>query len=169
MFKIIRLSRFKFDKEIIQHNVTMSVSGLFDDEAKMVEARINIMTTLLESVFPVTITIASIVRNAHPLTDYEKSLTALGIYKRDAIYNEGDEITLDQLKNIMLFCYAEGAEAELNVLDIKNQHVTVVINKDVFKYHYLYGTPETFTPEYLATIKKKLKDCVFDGSFKRTL
>ena len=169
MFKIIRLSRFKFDKGIIQHNVTMSVSGLFDDEAKMVEARINIMATLLESLFPATITISSILRNVHPLTEYEKSLTALGIYKRSANYNEGDEITINQLKDIMLFCYAEGAEAELSVLDIKNQHVTIVINKDVFKYHYLYGTPETFTPEYLATIKKKLKDCVFDGSFKKDL
>ena len=169
MLKIIRLSRFKFDKDLIQHNVSLSVSGLFDDEEKMVAARIDIMTTLIESLFPATITISSLHRNAHPLTDYERSIKLLDIYKRGTLFNEGDEITLDQLKDAMLYCYSEGAELELDVLDIKNQHVGVVINKDLLKYHYLYGTPETFTLEYLATIKKKLKDCTFDGSFKKTL
>ena len=169
MLKVIRLSRYVFDKGIIQHNVTFSVSGLFTKEGDMVETRIHIMTTLLESLFPNTITIVSMNRSSRPLSDYEKSLKALNSFQRISGYTTGDQITLDQLKDLMLYCYSESLELELDILDIKDQHVTAVINKDLQKFHYIYGTPETFTEDYLKTIKSKLKDCTFDGSFKKTL
>ena len=169
MLKIIRLSRYKFDNNHIQHNVTISLSGLFDDDKDMAEARIQIMTTLLESLCPNSVTINSLHLSARPVLESEKALAALDLYKRKPIFNEGEEIAFDSLKDLMVYCYSKGLEAELDVLDIKNQHVTVVINKDIQGYHYIYGTPETFTKEYLETIKKKLKDCTFDGSFRKTL
>ena len=169
MNKIIRLSRYKFDKCHIQHNVTFSVSGIFDKEEDMTEERIRIMTILLESLFPNTITIVSVAVSERPLTEYEKSLKALDLHKRKDSFSEGDEISMDDIRDIMLYCYAEGLDIELEIIDIKNQHVTMVINRGIFGYHYIYGTPETFTKEYLSTIKKKLKDCTFDGSFRKTL
>ena len=45
MIKVIRLSRYKFDKAHIQLNVTFSVSGLFDDEKDVIDENIRIMTT----------------------------------------------------------------------------------------------------------------------------
>ena len=168
MVKVIRLSRYKFGKDHIQHNVTFSVSSLFRDEGSPKE-RIHIMNTLLETLCPNTIKIVSIKPSARPLTDDEKSLLSLSFTNRLDLLKEGDEITLDQLSDIMLHCYAKGLELELDILDIKNQHVTAVVNRDLLGYHYIYGTPETFTKEYLDSIKKKLKDCTFDGSFKKTL
>ena len=168
MVKVIRFSRYKFDKDHIQHNVTFSVSSLFRDEGAPKE-RIRIMNTLLETLCPNTIKIVSIKPSARPLTDDEKSLLNLSLAKRLDSLKEGDEITLDQLSDVMLHCYAKGLELELDISDIKNQHVTAVVNRDLQGYHYIYGTPETFTKEYLDSIKKKLKDCTFDGSFKKTL
>ena len=169
MLKVIRLSRYKFDKDHIQHNVTFSVSDFIRDEEAIVKERIRIMTTLLETLCPNTIIISSIDPSARSLTDNERSLLDLSLAKRLDYLKEGDEITLDQLNDVMLHCYAKGLELELDVLDIKNQHVTAVVNKDIQGYHYIYGTPETFSKEYLDSIKKKLKDCTFDGSFKKTL
>ena len=169
MLKVIRLSRYKFDKDHIQHNVTFSVSDFIRDEEAIVKERIRIMTTLLETLCPNTIIISSIGPSARSLTDNERSLLDLSLAKRLDYLKEGDEITLDQLNDVMLHCYAKGLELELDVLDIKNQHVTAVVNKDIQGYHYIYGTPETFSKEYLDSIKKKLKDCTFDGSFKKTL
>ena len=169
MVKVIRLSRYVFDKEHIQHNVTFSVSALFDNEEKMANERIRIMTTLLETLCPNTIKVVSMNKSTRPLTSAELNLKKLNFTKRASPLNEGEEITLDQLGDIMLYCYSECYELELDILDIRDRHVTVVINKDMQRYHYLYGSPETFTNEYLASIKKKLKDCTFDGSFKKTL
>ena len=169
MVKVIRLSRYVFEGNHIQHNVTFSVSSIFDKEEDMMNARIHILFTLLESLFPNTIKIVSLIRNAHPLSEQERVIKGLNLLSRSVSYNEGDEISLNQLRDLMIYCYGEGIELELDILDIKNQHVTAVVNKDVFRYHYIYGSPETFTEEYLATIKKKLKDCAFDGSFKKTL
>ena len=169
MNKIIRLSRYKFDKGQIQHNITISVSGLLEVEEKLANERIRIMTTLLETLFPNTITIKSLSVSARPVTEEARSLKNLEFSKREGPFGEGIQIVLGQLKDLMLYCYSNGLEAELDVLDIKNQHVTVVINKDLFGYHYLYGSPETFTKEYLDTVKKKLKDCIFSGSFTKTL
>ena len=169
MLKVIRLSRYKFDKNNIQHNVTFSVSGLFDNAVDVANERIHIMTTLLETLCPNIITITNINFSARSLTDAEIALLKLSIAKRMDSLKEGDEITLDQLKDIMLYCYSKALELELDILDIKNQHVTAVINKDLQGYHYIYGTPETFSKEYLDSIKKKLKGCTFDGSFRKTL
>lgn len=169
MLRIIRLSRYKFDKDHIQHNVTFSVSGLFDKQEDMIKARIHIMTTLLETLCPNTMTIVSIELSERYLTDYERSLFPLCLAKRLDSLAVGDQITLDQLSDVMLYCYARGYDLELDILDIKNQHVTAVVNRNLQGFHYIYGTPETFTNEYLDAIKKKLKDCTFDGSFKKTL
>ena len=169
MVKVIRLSRYVFEKGHIQHNVTLSVSGLFEDEAKLANERINIMHILLDSLFPNTIKIVSLSISGRPVTDEARALKELEFSKRSYAYSVGSEITLDQLKDLMLYCYSNGLELELDVLDIKNQHVTAIVNKELFGYHYIYGAPETFTEEYLKTIKKKLKDCVFEGSFKKTL
>ena len=169
MLKIIRLSRYKFDKNHIQHNVTFSVSGLFDNISDLANERIRIMTTLLETLCPNTIIVTSIGNSARLLTDNENSLLDLSLAKRMDALKEGDEITLNQLKDVMLYCYSKALELELDILDIKNQHVTAVVNKGLQGYHYIYGTPETFTNEYLDSIKKKLKDCSFDGSFRKTL
>ena len=168
MLKVIRLSRYKFDKDHIQHNVTFSVSSLFNDEGVPKE-RIRIMTALLETLCPNTIKVVIIKPSDRPLTDYDKSLFGFSLAKRLDLLKEGDEITLDQLSDVMFHCYAKGLELELDILDIKNQHVTAVVNRDIQGYHYIYGTPETFTKEYLDSVKKKLKDCTFDGSFKKTL
>ena len=169
MIKVIRLSRYKFDKNHIQHNVTFSVSGLFDGAIDVANERIRIMTTLLETLCPNTITIASINHNVRSLTDAEIALLNLSLAKRMDALKEGDEITLEQLKDIMLYCYSKALELELDIIDIKNQHATAVINKDLQGYHYIYGTPETFSKEYLESIKKKLNGCTFDGSFRKTL
>ena len=168
MVKIIRLSSYKFDKGHIQHNVTLSVSGLFDEEGKMMEERIRIMSVLLETVCPNTMTIVSLNRSAHQVNS-PACLQSLSLYKRDRSYSVGEEIALDQLKDVMLYCYAERLELELDVLDIKNQHVTFVANRELLGYHYLFGSPETFTGEYLENVKKKLKDCTFSGSFRKNL
>ena len=169
MLKIIRLSRFKFDKNAIQHNVTFSVSGLMCGELDLAKARIEIMTTLVESLSPNKITIVSIKRSTI-LADYsEKILKDLSLANRFGSLSEGDEITLEMLNDVMMYCYGENMELEADILDIKDQHVTMVVNRDVQKYHYLYGTPETFTKEYIDTIKKKLPDCTIDGSFRKTL
>lgn len=169
MIKVIRLSRYKFEKDHIQHNVTFSVSGLFDDDLDVMNENIRIMSTLLESLFPNTITITSIKVSARPALNSEKDFNSLNMPKREKTYNVGDEISFDYLKDLMIYCYKKGLELELNILDIKNQHVTAVVNKGIQGFHYIYGTPETFTKEYIETIKKKLKDCVFDGSFRKTL
>lgn len=169
MIKVIRLSRYTFDKEHIQHNVTFSVSGLFDDEKDVIDENIRIMTTLLEALFPNTLTITSLHVSARPALESGKILSELNLSSREHTYNVGDEISFDKLKQLMLYCYNKGLELELDILDIKNQHVTAVVNKDIQGFHYIYGTPETFTKEYIETIKKKLKDCVFDGSFRKTL
>ena len=169
MFKIIRLSRYKFDKNHIQHNVTFSVSDFIRDEEAIAKERIRIMTTLLETLCPNTIKVVSIGASARPLTDKERCLFSLSLAKRLDSLKEGDEIVSDQLDDVMLHCYANGLELELDILDIKNQHVTAVVNRDIEGHHYIYGTPETFTKEYLDSVKKKLKDCTFDGSFKKTL
>ena len=169
MIKVIRLSRYTFDKEHIQHNVTFSVSGLFDDEKDVIDENIRIMTTLLESLFPNTLTITSLHVSARPALESGKILNSLNALNREPKFSVGDEISFDSLKDLMLYCYIKGLELELDILDIKNQHVTAVVNKDIQGFHYIYGTPETFTKEYLDTIKKKLKDCTFDGSFRKTL
>ena len=168
MIKIIRLSRYKFDNDHIQHNVTFSVSSLIHDEKEPSE-RVRIMTTLLETLCPNTIKVVEIKPSAHRILGSEISLLNLSFTKRLDSLSVGDEITLDQLKDVMLYCYSKALELELDILDIKNQHVTAVVNRDLEGYHYIYGSPETFTLEYLASIKKKLKDCTFDGSFKKTL
>ena len=167
MLKVIKLSRYVF-KEGIQHNVVFSISGLFDNEEDLAKERIFALTTLLESLCPNTITIASLSVSARPVSDAARSLKPLMFSSRNDI-SEGKEITLEQLKDVMLYCYSNGLELELDVLDIKNQHVTVVVNKDIQGFHFIYGTPETFTKEYLDTIKKKLKGYTFDGSFRKTL
>ena len=169
MNKIIRLSRYVFDKDHIQHNITISVSSIFEIEEKLANERIHIITTLLESLFPNTMTIVSLSLSAHRVTEEARSLKNLELSNRDDLYSEGNEITLEQLRGLMIHCYSNGLEFELDVIDIKNQHITVVVNKDLLGYHYLYGTPETFTKEYLNTVKKKLKDCTFSGSFSKTL
>ena len=169
MLKVIRLSRYKFDKDHIQHNVTFSVSDFIRDEEAIIKERIHIMTTLLETLCPNTITVVSVNKSARHLTSYELALLPLNLINRLDSLSTGDEIALDQLKDVMLNCYAKGLEVEFDILDIKNQHVTAVINRDIQGYHYIYGTPETFTKEYLDSIKKKLKDCTFDGSFRKTL
>ena len=169
MLKVIRLSRYKFDKEHIQHNVTFSVSGLFDNSVDLANERIRIMTTLLETLCPNTIRIVGINHSARPLTDKESSLLNLSLANRLDTLKEGDEIALDQLKDVMFYCYSKAYELELDILDIKNQHVTAVVNRDLEGHHYIYGTPETFSEEYLNSIKKKLKYCTIDGSFRKTL
>ena len=169
MVKVIRLSRNVYENGTTQHNVVFSVSGLFDDQEKLVNERIHIMTVLLESLFPNIIRVTAINISAHQASPEAKCLKPLEFSSRNSFISEGNEITLDQLKDVMLYCYSNSLELELDILDIKNQHVTAVVNKDLPGYHFIYGTPETFTPEYLATIKKKLKDCTFDGSFKKTL
>ena len=169
MVKVIRLSRYVFDNGSIQHNVTFSVSTLFGNAGKMANERIRIMTTLLETLCPNTITVVSLLKSAHHPTSAELSLGNLDFTKRISSLNPGDQITLEELKDIMFYCYIKGFELELDVFDIKDQHVTAVVNRDIQGHHYIYGTPETFTNEYLEAIKKKLKDCVFDGSFKKTL
>ena len=169
MVKVIRLSRYVFDKEHIQHNVTFSVSTLFGNEEELTNERIRIMITLLETLCPNTIKVVSMLKSLRPPTSSELSLRKLNLAKRVGVLNEGDQITLEQLKDIMLYCYSDCYELELDILDIKDQHVTAVINKGMQRYHYIYGSPVTFTDNYLEAIKKKLKDCTFDGSFKKTL
>ena len=169
MLKVIRLSRYKFDKEHIQHNVTFSVSGLFNDEKDVIDENVRIMTILLESLFPNSIKIESLKVSARPALESGKILSNLNALNREPRFSVGEEIAFDSLKDIMLYCYIKGLELELDIIDIKNQHVTAVVNKDIQSFHYIYGTPETFTKEYLGTIKKKLKDCTFDGSFRKTL
>ena len=169
MIKVIRLSRYKFEKDHIQHNVTFSVSGLFNDDLDVMNENIRIMSILLESLFPNTITITCLKVSARPALNSEIDFKSLNMPKREQTYNVGDEIPFDSLKDLMYYCYKKGLELELDILDIKNQHITAVANKDIQGFHYVYGTPETFTKEYIETIKKKLKDCVFDGSFRKTL
>lgn len=169
MIKIIRLSRFKFDKNVIQHNVTFSVSSLMSSAFDLVKARIAIMTALVECLFPNKITIVSIKRNNIFADYHEKVLKELSLFNRFSSLSEGDEITLDMLDDVMMYCYGENLEFEADILDIKDQHVTMVINRGIQKYHYLYGTPITFTKEYIDSVKKKLPDCTFDGSFRKTL
>lgn len=169
MIRIVRLSRFKFDKGVIQHNVTFSVSDLMCGALDLAKARIAMMTALVESLYPNKITVVSIKRST-VLADYPESvLKDLSLYNRLSSLSEGDEITLEMLDDVMMYCYGENMELEADIIDIKNQHVTMVINKDIQKYHYLYGTPETFTKEYIDTVKKKLPGVTFDGSFRKTL
>ena len=169
MVKLIKLSRTIYENEGIQHNVILSVRSLLDDEIKIADERIRAMTILLETLCPKTILISSIKLSPRPVSEAMKNLKQFELSQRNGFISEGNEITLEQLKDIMLYCYSNGQEITLDVLDSKNQHVTAVINNGLVEFHFLYGTPESFTMEYVKTIKKKLKDYTFDGSFKKTL
>ena len=169
MVKLIKLSRTIYKNEGIQHNVILSVRSLLDDEEKIATERIRAMSILLETLSPKAITISSINISARPVSEAMKILKQFELSQRNSFISEGHEITLDQLKDVMLYCYSNGLEVALDVLDDKNQHVTAVINNGLVEFHYLFGTPESFTKEYVETIKKKLKDYTFDGSFRKTL
>ena len=95
MIKVIRSSRYKFDKVHIQHNVTFSVSGLFDDEKDVIDENIRIMTTLLESLFPNTLTITSLHVSARPALESGKILNSLNALNREPKFSVGDEISFD--------------------------------------------------------------------------
>ena len=57
MLNVIKLNRYVFEKGVIQHNVIVNAATLFGDENKLIEARLMCLITLVESLFPASITI----------------------------------------------------------------------------------------------------------------
>ena len=88
---------------------------------------------------------------------------------RHSSFNEGDEIALDQFKDLAIYCYLECLQLELDILDIKNQHITACANIGTQSDYYLYGPPESINDEYIERCKKQLPGWKIAGSFKETL
>ena len=168
MTKLITLSRYKFGDGTIQHNVVMHVSALFDD-SELIETRLKGSNALLESVYPANITIKSLEARLNPLPLEANAIRALKTLNRGTIFNEGDEISIDQLNDLLVYCYSNNFAVELDIFDIKNKHLTFVANKDTVGHHYLYGPIESINKEYIDRCKKKLPGWVFGGSFRKTL
>ena len=169
MLKVIKLNRFVFDKGVIQHNVIVRSATLFGGRDKVIEERINCLTTLIENLAPATITIKSLELGTRLLTESEKTAKCFALANRHSSFNEGDEITLDQFKDLAVYCYIECLQLELDILDIKNQHVTACANIGNQSDHYLYGPPESINDEYIERCKKQLPGWKIAGSFKETL
>lgn len=169
MLKVIKLNRFVFEKGVIQHNVIVRAASLFGGQNKVIEERIACLATLIENLAPATITIKSLELGVRLLTDNEKTAKCFSLANRNASYNEGDEITLDQFKDLAIYCYLENLQLELDVLDIKDQHITACANIGNQSDHYLYGPPESINDEYIERCKKQLPGWKIAGSFKETL
>ena len=169
MLKVIKLNRFVFDKGVIQHNVIVRSATLFGGRNKVIEERINCLTTLIENLAPASITIKSLEQGTRLLTENEKTAKCFKLANRHSSFNEGDELALDQFKDLAIYCYLECLQLELDILDIKNQHITACANIGTQSDYYLYGPPESINDEYIERCKKQLPGWKIAGSFKETL
>lgn len=169
MLNVIKLNRYVFEKGVIQHNVIVNAATLFGDENKLIEARLMCLITLVESLFPASITINVLEPGSRVLTPRERNLKCFKLASRETSFNKGDEIKLEQIKDLILHCYQESLQLELDILDIKDQHVFMCANIGNHSNHYLYGPPESLNKDYIERCKKKLPGWTIAGSFEKTL
>ena len=169
MLNVIKLNRYVFEKGVIQHNVIVNAATLFGDENKLIEARLMCLITLVESLFPASITINVLEPGLRILTPRERNLKCFKLASRETSFNKGDEIKLEQIKDLILHCYLENLQLELDILDVDNQHTFMCANIGSRSYHYLYGTPKSLNKDYIEKCKKKLPDWTIAGSFNKTL
>ena len=169
MLKVIKLNRYVFEKNVIQHNVIVHAATLFGDINKVIEERLACLAILIENLFPASITINFLEAGLRVLTPREKDLRCFKLVSRNTSFNKGDEIKLEQFNDLALHCYQESLQLELDILDIKDQHVYVCVNIGNQGDHYLYGTPESLNKDYIERCKKKLPGWRIAGSFNQTL
>ena len=169
MIKVIKLNRFVFEKGVIQHNVIVRTATIFGNQEEMLRARIECLEKLIENLSPAVIIIKSLEPGTRLLTKAERIAKCFSLANRNVSFYEGEEIKLEQFSVLVIFCYLECLELELDVLDIKDKHITVCANIGNHSDHYLFGPPESVNNEYIERCKKDLPGWPISGSFNKTL